>query len=171
MMERNARQREIDAFQKFLDSHGSDRTRWPAAARLRFATLTANDSEARRRLAEAQALDRLLDQAPMPSEERRGALIERIVASAKTQPPQAAAAIVPVQPRNRGALMQSLVGTPVAALLAASLLLGIFVGVSGAASPALQSVATISGLLSEGEVGGAVAGWDDPYLTGEEETL
>ena len=67
MMEKNGRMQELDSLQKLLDGHGGDRTRWPASERLRFAPLIGGDEEARRRIAEAEALDRILDKAPTSS--------------------------------------------------------------------------------------------------------
>src|SRR5262245_24660537 len=72
---------EMEAFEQLLASHGADRTRWPAPARLRFAPLLSVSAEARRRLAEAEALDRLLDLAPAPRT-NQSALADGIVAAA-----------------------------------------------------------------------------------------
>ncbi len=79
MKKEHIRSRELGAFARLLDGYGADRTRWPAPERLRFASLLAEDAEARRLLAEAAALDRLIDMAPLVAESRREALVERIL--------------------------------------------------------------------------------------------
>lgn len=76
---------QIKRLQMVLDVHGSDRDRWPAADRLELARLLANDIEAQARLADAKAFDRLLDMAPSPSRERTQALAHRIVAAARRE--------------------------------------------------------------------------------------
>ena len=52
------------ALERLLDVCGADRTRWPARERLRFASFIGEDEGAKRLLAEADALDSLLDLAP-----------------------------------------------------------------------------------------------------------
>ena len=54
-------------FERLLDVYGGDRTRWPAEARAAAAQLVARDAKARRMLAEAEALDRVLERAPLPA--------------------------------------------------------------------------------------------------------
>ena len=141
---------EMDALERLLASHGADRTRWPAPERLRFAPLLAASEQARRRLAEAAALDRLLDLAPEPRT-NRSALADRIVAAAS----QEAAGPQVIRLPQRGG-MGSLLGSAAArasafgresmrsgqwaggALLAASLVLGAFIGTSGVFNSAIQ---------------------------------
>ena len=77
---------EMEALQRLLESHGADRTRWPARDRLRFAQMIAEDAEARRLVAEATALDSLLELAPAPSVEREQEIGARILALAQAQP-------------------------------------------------------------------------------------
>lgn len=165
------RQREIDALGTLVDRFGADRTRWPAPDRLRFATLLKESAEARRTLAEAEALDRLLDEAPLVDAGRHGALCDRIVARALAETAGATAA--PRADRSMAGEVQGSQGSqaapgseaergnvadlaaarasrrpapsrlprfgsrlaasawPAAALLAASLAIGIFAGSSG----------------------------------------
>jgi len=54
-----------------LDAYGGDLDRWPAPLRGAAEALIAREPEARRLHDAARALDRLLDQAPMPSPSRR----------------------------------------------------------------------------------------------------
>ena len=73
-------------FERLLDVYGGDRTRWPAEARAAAAQLVARDARARGILAEAEALDRVLERAPLPSLAIEAALAERIVAAAQRSP-------------------------------------------------------------------------------------
>ncbi len=73
-------------FGQLLDVYGAGRTRWPADARAAAAQLLAKDAGARRRLAEAEALDRVLESAPVPALAVEAALAERIVAAAQRSP-------------------------------------------------------------------------------------
>lgn len=132
-----------------LDVSGADRTRWPAQERLRFASLIAQSEEAQRLVAEAAAFDRLLDQVPGVSGGKLDGLVDKIVAAAEAEgrpeagnvvPMRAATAGRPKQPAARPAIRPSTWSA--AALMAASLLIGAFVGTSGllgSAVPSLQS--------------------------------
>jgi hypothetical protein len=83
------RKEELAALSRLIEASGADRTRWPAPDRLRFAGLLKSDPEARRMLAEAAALDRLLDKAPRVPESRHAELADRIAAMARSMPRQA----------------------------------------------------------------------------------
>ncbi len=128
----NIGSRGLEGLEQVLDRFGSDRTRWPAPVRRDFAGLLASDGEAQKRLREAEALDRLLDLAPQPAVDTR-ALADRILAAADKDMPAAA----PPKARVAWAIFERKaprVGEaqwPAAALLAASLVLGAFVGLSG----------------------------------------
>jgi len=137
----NHRAGEIEALRALLEVHGSDRTRWPAPSRLRFAPLLAADPEARGLLAEAEALDALLDEAPRGTAAAEEVLAERIVAAALSEGRGAASASVRAFPhataravvlpgRRQGGVQRRAV-TRAAALLAASLLIGIVTGGTG----------------------------------------
>lgn len=165
---------DIAALSRLLESHGADRTRWPAPERLRFAGLLQNDPHARRLLAEAGALDRLLDLAPRVASDREAALTDRIMVSAAGCP-QVAAAVVPrasaygaapapsaeiasISPARLagvkgGNAARAIVcmsrrmvrsNWPAAGLLAASLFIGIATGGSGYLVPALQGLPGVS---------------------------
>lgn len=128
--------RELAALANRLDISGADRTRWPAQERLRFAALIAGDDAARRMVAEAAALDRLLDAAPGAEPARLDRLIDRISAAAQVEGASRADNVVEFTAARRPAAPPR---TPVhrrstwqaAALLAASLFVGAFVGTSG----------------------------------------
>jgi hypothetical protein len=122
---------EMEALQRLLESHGADRTRWPARDRLRFAQMIAEDAEARRLVAEATALDSLLELAPAPSVAREQEIGARILALAQAQP-RAVETRPEEELRARPRVQRpGLRHLPAAALLAASLLVGIFAGTSG----------------------------------------
>lgn len=135
---------QIERLQMVLDVHGSDRDRWPAADRLELARLLANDGEAQTLLSEAKAFDRLLDMAPRTSQARTQALAQRIIAAAKSEGQRTDDAIqlpnsetssrpraaVPSHRRRPGAWTPGRSHAPMrsVALLAASLLMGLFAG-------------------------------------------
>jgi len=120
----------LGALEQVLERFGSDRTRWPAPVRRDFAGLLASNAEAKARLREAEVLDRLLDLAPEPEIDTR-ALADRIVAVAAAERPTVGLPEV----RAAGAIGARAAATriewPAAALLAASLVLGMFVGLNG----------------------------------------
>lgn len=150
---------ELTAFENVLDTFGGDPARWPAERRERFVRLAAADADAARLLREAKALDAVLTKAGgLPAGDTR-ALAERIAAAvANTAPGQPAqprrqaenspaasdgsSGVVIAWPRtgeNVRAPSQAAVasaprrlssGWRTAALLAASLVVGIFVGVT-----------------------------------------
>ena len=154
--------------QATLEAYGADRARWPTADADRFALLISEDKGAQSMLAEAQALDRLLDAAPTVSIARERALAARIVATvrageATSRAKENVVAFVPAKQRSVSATAVLL--RPAAALLAASLVLGIVVGSSGVTGPAATYVAEALGLVDE-EPEYALA--TDMLATGEE---
>jgi len=154
---------ELEAFECNLDIYGADEARWPAEARWRFRTLPERDARARELLAEARALERLLDQAPMVSAARMGTLRARIVDAAaretvlrrpafsrgrllaRSQPALDHARRLLRRSHEQAAALSSLVqpraGVRVAAVLAASLVLGVFIGRAQPVSMAIQALA------------------------------
>lgn len=169
MTNAETRKTEIEALTALLDVCGADRTRWPARARLRFASLIVEDSTARRLVSEARALDRLLDTAPQIGAARQQALADRIVETAVTQgrgvrSGQGAPVNSPVVAFPGRSLRKSSVWQA-AALLAASLLLGIVVGTSGR----LQlSADQLAGLSSTGDPGQVAFGLDLSDMSDED---
>jgi hypothetical protein len=160
MMDQN-RSAELEAFERILDIYGGDEARWPAEARRRFRTLPRRDARARALLAEARALERLLDEAPLPSPERVEALRERIVdaaqrigvehraafprASLLDRPRRAferARGMLRLPPHGAGSsFARPQAGWRVAAVLAASLVAGVFIGRAQPVSSAIQAMA------------------------------
>jgi hypothetical protein len=154
----------IAEFERLLDVYGSDRTRWPTEARASAGHLVARDRAARRLLAEAEALDRTLERAPLPTLAQEAAIAERIVNAARRTPrvvPAPAARADSVAPAARNAdnvvllsglrrQAQRLTGRAslggVAGALAASLVLGILIGHSNLTQPVLPALEQLTGL-------------------------
>lgn len=121
----------IEALEQALERFGSDRTRWPAPVRRKLAGLLSDNDEAKERVREAEALDRLLDLAPPPDVDTR-ALADRIMAAAIAEAPAAPPEKARVAWASFG--RRPAVGEaqwPAAALLAASLVLGTVFGLTG----------------------------------------
>lgn len=168
-----------EALARLLEVHGADRTRWPARERLQFASVISEDKAAARLLAEAQALDRLLDKAPRPSEAGIDALKERIMAAAlRTREPQltvitgskpASVRTWPAQ-WHRPALAARFAELPAAAVLAASLVLGVMLGSAGTFDATVQEVAQVAGFGSTSD-GSQLALGDEAYGQTDEDLL
>ncbi len=132
-------------FERLLDVYGGDRTHWTIEARAAAAQLVARDPRAQRLLAEAEALDRVLERAPLPSLVTEAALADRIVAAAQRSP-----RIVSITGAREGSSgappdsgRETEVGRPAdwrsrsfqpdlrrVAMLAASLVVGVYIGLS-----------------------------------------
>jgi hypothetical protein len=160
--------KELAALADRLEISGADRTRWPAQERLRFASLIASSDEARRLMAEASALDRLLDTVTGADPARLGGLVDRIVAAAVTEGAPGSGNVIAI-----GAGRRSVAPAPrlpvhrrsnwqAAALLAASLFVGAFVGTSGLLGPGASTLG--------GEFDVAEADFSD-YLIGNDDGL
>jgi hypothetical protein len=142
-------------FERLLDVYGGDRTRWPAEARAAAGQLAAREVKAHRLLAEAEALDRVLERAPLPGLATEAALADRIVTAAQRSPrivklssdgqgtlPDASAP-APSGPRRRVFPRQDI---RAAAVLAASLMAGIFIGLSNVPQSVLPGLADLVGI-------------------------
>jgi len=168
-----------------LDAWGGAPERWPPEARRRIEEIARGEPGAQRLLAEARALDRLLDTGREPRADitpaRQSALTSRIVAAAMaselTAPHAAAGApapvrderkVVPLKPSQRNLPVPMLRGQwRAAALMAASLLLGVFLGGAINMAPALQDIADAIGISAEFEPTILAAGED----ASDEDTL
>jgi hypothetical protein len=168
-----------EALARLLEIHGADRTRWPARERLRFAGVISEDKTAAKLLAEAEALDRLLDQAPRASDAGIEALKERIVAAAlRTHEPHLAViacgkkvAVLPQARLGRRSLATRFIEWPAAAVLAASLVLGVMLGTTGTFETTMQEVAQVAGFGSGTSDGAQVALGDDALGQIDEDLL
>lgn len=143
------------ALERLLDTYGADRTRWPARERLRFASVISDDKAAARMLAEAHALDRLLDRAPHATTGDLEVLKERIMSAALRSQPTRLKVVAAGSGRKEGgnvlqlrrpSLPTRFAEWPAAAVLAASLVLGVMLGSAGTFSSTMQQVAQAAGL-------------------------
>ncbi len=163
--------RGLEGLEQVLERFGSDRTRWPAPVRRDFAGLLAGDAGAQKRLREAEALDRLLDLAPQPAIDTR-ALSGRIFAAVERESPAAS----PPKARVAWAMFERKsprVGEaqwPAAALLAASLVLGAFVGLSGTFDTAVDPLVA-SRTSSDSDMDPAQIAFDSNSISMFEEEL
>ena len=141
----------LQALEQTLDTFGADQTRWPDADRVRFAALIEQEPRAQRLIAEAVAFDRVLDLGHAADREQHEALADRIVAAAGGEPqavdgdiPDNVRALSrgPRRERNRGwrAGKPPVRDWAAMALLAASLLMGVFAGLSGRADGVLSLI-------------------------------
>ncbi len=124
------------AFERLLDVHGADLAHWPPDVRAAAQALLQEDSQARALLDEARALEALLaaDAPPPPA----AGLQQRIMAAAGISGGQAA------RPARKAANDNHLPWWA-AMPLAASLLLGVWLGFSGALSPVEQVLLAAAG--------------------------
>jgi hypothetical protein len=156
----------LPEFERLLEIYGSDRTRWPVEARACAGQLTARDPAACRLLLEVEALDRILERAPLPTLASEAALAERIVAAAQRSPrmvpsteavagPQGEAlrpaveragtsSVVRLADRRRW-LSRSPAGRA-AGLLAACLMLGVFLGAAAVPQPLIPALEEFTGI-------------------------
>jgi hypothetical protein len=183
MTTKDRRAEDRQALEHLLEVYGADRTRWPARERLRFASLVAEDDAARHLLAEATALDSLLDLAPKASAAREHALKERIVAAALRQTGPKFA-VVARATEDAGAGWKAWVRRPslsrapassgwaAGGLLAASLVVGVLLGSAGTFDTAAQQMAEATGYAtSVTETSSHLALGDEMVSTSDEEVL
>jgi hypothetical protein len=153
----------LGEFERLLDIYGGDRTRWPIDARAAAAHLVARDADAQRLMAEAEALDRVLERAPLPSLATEAALADRIVAAAQRSPrmvktggvrqaasDEARAEKAEASPAN-GPVRPWLAGRRVGAagLLVASLMFGLLIGRTSLPQQVLPELADLAGLAPD----------------------
>lgn len=145
-MTKNSEQK-LARLELVLDVYGPDNTRWPADERPQLMSLCETDPQARRLLAEANALSQVMNAAPKVS--ASDDLKARIVAAA-TSDPSHQAKVVPIstaRSRSDGPNVSRRFA-PVwpAAALAASFAFGLYLGVAGVGSPAVEGAMRVSGL-------------------------
>jgi hypothetical protein len=151
-----------------LDAYGADQSRWPEAAARQFAALTSDDVlAAQTAWREADALDQVLARANSVSAARQATLADRIMAAVQVEAggqnqaanPAAVSNVIALRPQGvQRAPQAGSLRTPhlpthhagggwrAAAALAAALVLGIGVGMSGTASSTFQAVAETVGV-------------------------
>lgn len=149
-----------------LESFGADRTRWPVHVRRDLSSLIADNQDAQRLVAEAAALDHLLDLAPRVSLAAKSALAERIVAQT------ALARASQISQRSGFGRPLSRKDNAYAGMaLAASLMLGVLAGSQQGLAPALQEVAASAGLESAASGGQIATSSDDSFGLVSEDLL
>ena len=155
----NERSQELTELRRLLDAYGGDEARWPARARDRLRQLLAVAPDGARLLAEARAFDRALDRAAEPDGMASRALVDRIVAAAAVAPAEMPAdriqqgqvITLPQRARTRPVAEGPSRRQLAAALLAACLLVGIFLGETVRIEPLLQEFAEAVGLSTDYE--------------------
>jgi hypothetical protein len=161
--------------ESLLDAYGGDRARWPADRRAAGEALIKDDVAARRLLDEARALDRVLAHAPLPETASLKGIEDRIVAAALAErlagghavdrglmPPEARKASTVIGLPHRARTGQATAPHPQlarrpsrwqpAAALAASLALGVVVGLADLAPTSALSLTSITYTSSDAEM-------------------
>ncbi len=174
-----------------LDVYGADQSRWPADAARQLAELTREDKTGavKQALRETEALDRVLARAGTVSDTRQAALADRIMSAVHQDALRQTSAAVASPIAVRNVADSNIIALPIranradparatrrhvsidwraAAALAAALVLGIGVGLTGTASPTFQAVAETVGvsldrslLAFNDDVGGTMSVLDD----------
>lgn len=141
-------------FENLLEVYGADRTRWPLAARAKAMARLASDGTAQRLMAEAEALDAVLLQGPEPAGAEVMALADRIIAATRATPRVVASGRPVVQPLAAPPVRKVVFDHSLwraMALLAASLMIGIFAGqsqIGAGAVPAFEALTDTTFLAS-----------------------
>jgi hypothetical protein len=170
---------ELQALAELLDTYGVDRSRWPVGARARFEPLIGDSPDAQRLVGDAKALDRLLAQAPQAPARQVEAVKARIFAEIGAEVADATAGSGNVVAMKRPAATAG--PSPNAArrvlwreamVLAASLVLGVVGGTTGAFEAAGIPLPGLLGAATDSEfdVSGTALGSDFAGV-GEEDTL
>jgi hypothetical protein len=133
-----------------LEAYGSAPARWPADEREALQALAQRHPGMAGRLQEARALDRVLATAPVASEDNLAGLRRRIMASAEgrrgavSPPGHRSIADLAYRPaRPRFDLRRT---WPAATALAASLILGVFIGTTETGRPAVEGLVETAGI-------------------------
>ena len=161
MTSKNNTSMNLADFERLLDVYGGDRTRWLAEERAAAAQLVAREAQARRLLAEAEGLDRVLERAPLPALAAEAALADRIVAAARRSP-----RIVSIVSQPAGGSARTRMPAPrpmrhgwmgfahgkasAAGFLAASLVGGVLLGLSSLPQSVVPQLADLVGLDRSG---------------------
>jgi len=135
----------LQRFHELMDAYGGDPRRWPPADRAPAAELLAASAEARALLAEATALDWLLDGAPplAPSTLDAERLIARATAAAQERPTFRSVGVM--RPIGRGLWLR-------AASLAAATIIGFVIGWTQLADTSDATAASGSSLDYAGDL-------------------
>ncbi len=149
---------DLASLERLVDAYGSRLDRWPAALRPGAEQLLLRDAQAAALVAEARALEAILDAAPRSGALDTSALVSRITAAAVSSRTEIAPSratgptTVTVIPLGRSAgrpgkpALRQAATWQAAAALAASLVLGLALGATGIASTSVERVAEAIGL-------------------------
>lgn len=162
----------MERFESLLEAYGGNLARWPARHVLSVQGLLRDSTEARTLLAEAQALDRVLDKASRPDPQRLRRLADRIVETAAGEMPRRDVKASPALGRQDGegarvirlplpkAAPRASIDAadrqprdiprpkrqwPAAAALAASLVMGMMIGLTDIGQTTTLGVASLAG--------------------------
>lgn len=148
----------LTELEQVLDVYGAEAARWPETQRDRLLTFATSDDTGARLLAEAQALDRLLAEAP--AGDASGRLKADIVAAAVGDGTREAR-VVPLDAARRRSVRRPV--WQAAALLAASFALGLYLGIAGLADATLAGTLRYAALEESAEdsenIFGPSGGW------------
>lgn len=168
-MNSDARNRLLQTLEVTLDAYGADRARWPEDRRRELAGLIVADPQAREMLRETVAFDRLLDQtSDAARDEVPLALMSRIMSAAQAEggvapgvgETDAGNNVIPLPRRgvkdakSKPAAADTTRGLSTwrewsaAGMLAASLLLGVYIGGSGLLNTAVNDLTNVAGMSS-----------------------
>lgn len=168
-MNSDARNRLLQTLEVTLDAYGADRARWPEDRRRELAGLIVADPQAREMLRETVAFDRLLDQtSDAARDEVPLALMSRIMSAAQAEggvapgvgETDAGNNVIPLPRRgvkdakSKPAAAEAVRGLSTwrewsaAGMLAASLLLGVYIGGSGLLNTAVNDLTNVAGMSS-----------------------
>lgn len=161
-MQSKGTKKQLARLEQVLDTYGADPSRWPVPERAALEVLVETQHQARKLLSEAQALEHVLDAAPVVK--ASDALKARIVAAAANDPVREAS-VVPVtaspgRSRHSIRLRRVTLMWPAAAL-AASFAFGLYLGVSGVGGEAFEGVFQIAAINGAGGDAEAISWLDD----------
>ncbi|MFM9939077.1 MAG: hypothetical protein ACKVP7_06240 [Hyphomicrobiaceae bacterium] len=162
---------DLAGLEALLDTYGADRQRWPEVQRNAVDAMLAASPEARARLAEAQALDRVLALGAPVATSVSATLVDRIMAEAldaktdgaqQREADQRRGAVIPLKRRPAMPLQPAQAATAresqrrtstwaAAAVLALALMTGIALGSMEALSGPLGGLGEIVGLEPEAD--------------------
>ena len=123
----NIEARQRARLQAVLDAYGADPARWPEPERSELASLLERDTELSDLIGEVRALDRALDHATAP--QVRDGAVARVLAAATDDDDGTVIPLDAARTLHRDTVsVPQRVAWPVAGLMAASLLVGAFLG-------------------------------------------
>lgn len=144
--------KDIARLEEVLEVFGANTARWPVAERTALELLVETQGEARRLFGEMQALERVMDVAPTLN--ASDALKARIITAAITNSDHEPR-VIPLRPasvdEDHSNSAHRVTTLWPAAALAASLALGLYLGVSGVGGQAFESAIQISSISNAGD--------------------